>query len=321
MAIFRVEKNKNYTVMSNHHLKNKDLTLKSKGLLSLILSLPEEWNYTTRGLAAICREGVDCIGATLRELEKAGYIERNMLRDERGRITDTEYVIYEFPQEKTDKNPNEDKPGTPYPYTASPHTENPYMDGSDTDGADTERPGTEKPLQYKDTNISNTKKSNTKGSNTDLSNTHQSITGAGESFPQANGNPGDGIDWIDEFARCREAVKINIGYDILCQNHRNSRQMIDGIVEVMVDCLCVSRRTVKIGGAEYPIEVIREKLLSLDSSHIEYVIECMSENTTKIHQLDHYLLKSLYNAPATIDTHYQNRVNHDMANGFGAGKK
>ena len=90
MAIFRVEKNKNYTVMSNYHLKDKSLTLKSKGLLSLILSLPAEWNYTTRGLAAICKEGVYCIGASLRELEVAGYLERIQLRDDRGRIVDTE---------------------------------------------------------------------------------------------------------------------------------------------------------------------------------------------------------------------------------------
>lgn len=87
MAVFRVERNKGYTVMSNYHLKDRGLTLKSKGLLSMTLSLPDEWNYTTRGLAAICREGVDSIGAALRELEKAGYIVRNQLRDEKGRIS------------------------------------------------------------------------------------------------------------------------------------------------------------------------------------------------------------------------------------------
>ena len=63
MAVFRIEKTRDYTVMSNHHLKDRTLTLKSKGLLSMMLSLPDEWNYTTRGLAAICREGVDSIGA------------------------------------------------------------------------------------------------------------------------------------------------------------------------------------------------------------------------------------------------------------------
>ena len=86
MAVFRIEKTRDYTVMSNHHLKDKTLTLKSKGLLSMMLSLPEEWNYTTRGLAAICREGVDSIGAALKELETRGYIKRSQLRDEKGKI-------------------------------------------------------------------------------------------------------------------------------------------------------------------------------------------------------------------------------------------
>lgn len=85
MAVFRIEKTKDYTVMSNHHLRNQALSLKSKGLLSLMLSLPEDWNYTTRGLAAICKEGTDSIGSALKELEKAGYIVRNRLRTKRGR--------------------------------------------------------------------------------------------------------------------------------------------------------------------------------------------------------------------------------------------
>ena len=88
MAVFRIEKTRDYTVMSNHHLKDRTLTLKSKGLLSMMLSLPDEWNYTTRGLAAICREGVDSIGAALKELENHGYIRRTQLRDEKGKITD-----------------------------------------------------------------------------------------------------------------------------------------------------------------------------------------------------------------------------------------
>ena len=69
MAVFRIERTRDYTVMSNHHLRNANLSLKAKGLLSMMLSLPEDWNYTTRGLAKICKEGVDAIGAALRELE------------------------------------------------------------------------------------------------------------------------------------------------------------------------------------------------------------------------------------------------------------
>ena len=102
MAVFRVEKNRNYTVMSNVHLKDRGISLKAKGLLSVILSLPEDWNYTTRGLAAICKEGVDSIGAALRELESAGYLARHRLRDRSGRISDTEYVVYESPHKETE---------------------------------------------------------------------------------------------------------------------------------------------------------------------------------------------------------------------------
>lgn len=126
MAVFRVQKTRDYTIMANHHLRNRHLSLKAKGLLSMILSLPEDWNYTTRGLAAICKEGVDSIGAALKELETAGYILRNRLRDGKGRITDTEYVIFEQPH-----------PHATVPYPASPYTENPDM----------VKPDTEKPAQ------------------------------------------------------------------------------------------------------------------------------------------------------------------------------
>ena len=146
MAVFRIERTRDYTVMSNHHLRNHELSLKAKGLLSMMLSLPDDWNYTTRGLAKICKEGVDAIGNALRELETAGYIVRHQLRDRQGRISDTEYVIYEQPQQ----------PETPQPDTASPDTENPYLD----------KPNTEKPAEL---NIekSNTQKLITQGSSTD----------------------------------------------------------------------------------------------------------------------------------------------------------
>ena len=101
MAVFRIEKTRDYTVMSNHHLRDTDLSLKSKGLLSMMLSLPEDWNYTTRGLAKICKEGTDSIGSALKELERAGYIVRNRLRDSKGKIVDVEYVIYETPHPRS----------------------------------------------------------------------------------------------------------------------------------------------------------------------------------------------------------------------------
>ena len=128
MAVFRVERTRDYTVMCNHHLKDSNLSLKAKGLLSMMLSLPDEWNYTTRGLAAICKEGVDAIGKTLKELELAGYIIRRQLRGKDGRISDTEYTIFEKPR----------KP--PPPDTTLPDTENPYLDNPDTEAPDTDNP-------------------------------------------------------------------------------------------------------------------------------------------------------------------------------------
>lgn len=119
MAVFRVEKNHNYTVMSNYHLRDTALTLKAIGLLSKMLSLTDEWDYTTRGLAAICKEGVDAIGAALKELEISGYLVCRQLRDARGRITDTEYTIYE-------------QPHMSLPGMVCPDTEKPDMDSPDT---------------------------------------------------------------------------------------------------------------------------------------------------------------------------------------------
>ena len=97
MAVFRINKTRDYTVMSNHHLRNTELSLKAKGLLSLMLSLPENWDYTTKGLAAICKDGIDSISSCIRELEKHGYIIRERMRNEKGQLTTIEYTILEQP--------------------------------------------------------------------------------------------------------------------------------------------------------------------------------------------------------------------------------
>ena len=97
MAVFRIEKNRNYTVMSNYHLRDNSISCKACGLLSKMLALPDDWDYTTRGLAAICKDGLDSIRSALKELERAGYLERRQLRDDHGRMADVEYIIYETP--------------------------------------------------------------------------------------------------------------------------------------------------------------------------------------------------------------------------------
>ena len=103
MSIFRVEKNANYTVISNYHLRDKNLSLRTIGLLSLILSLPENWDYSQAGLAAIVKDGEDSVRSGLKELEKFGYLERERERDENGRMKGVVYHIYETPKEQRDK--------------------------------------------------------------------------------------------------------------------------------------------------------------------------------------------------------------------------
>ena len=99
MAVFRIEKTRDYTVMSNYHLRDRSLSLKAKGLLSLMLSLPEDWDYTMKGLARICKDGIDSISGGIRELEAHGYLVRARVRNENGQLGSIEYTILEQPKD------------------------------------------------------------------------------------------------------------------------------------------------------------------------------------------------------------------------------
>ena len=286
MAVYRVQRTRDYTVMSNYHLKDKGLTLKSKGLLSMILSLPEEWNYTTRGLASICKEGVDAIGSALKELETAGYIVRRQLRGTNGRITDTEYIIYEQPQPK--------KPDMLPPDVVSPDTENPDM----------VKPDTEKPAEL---NIekSNTEKTITYGSSTDSIPFREPAA----QLPERKGRDAMSVSEMESY---RDLILENIEYDHLCREFTTYREDLDEIVELMVETVCAKRKTTRIAGSDFPHEVVRSRFLKLDCSHIEFVMECLRNNTTEIRNMKQYLLAVLFNAPTTISNHYTAQVNHDM---------
>ena len=287
MAVYRVQRTRDYTVMSNYHLKDKGLTLKSKGLLSMILSLPEEWNYTTRGLASICKEGVDAIGSALKELETAGYIVRRQLRGANGRITDTEYIIYEQPQpKKLDMLPSD---------VVSPDTENPDM----------VKPDTEKPAEL---NIekSNTQKSITHGSSTDSIPFREP---AAAQLPERKGRDAMSLTEMESY---RDLILENIEYDHLCREFTTYREDLDEIVELMVETVCAKRKTTRIAGSDFPHEVVRSRFLKLDSEHIRFVMDSLQKNTTEVRNMKQYLLAVLFNAPTTISNHYTAQVNHDM---------
>ena len=302
MAVFRVERNTGYTVMSNHHLRNKELTLKAKGLLSQILSLPEDWDYTLAGLSYINRENIDAIRTAVWELEKAGYITRRQGRDEKGKMTAIEYTIYEQPQ-----LPGSHSPGLENPTSGKPILENP------TPG----NPTSENPTQL-NKDISKTNLPNKEKSNTDLSSTY--------SIPIHSLNPlsyGEGAaeppekkrtERNDAYRVYEEIIKDNIDYDILIQDMAD-RDRLDEIVDLILETVCTRRMTIRIAGDDYPAELVKSKFMKLDSEHIRFVLDCMRENTTKIRNIKQYLKAALFNAPSTIGNYYTSLVSHDMASG------
>ncbi len=304
MAVFRVERNRGYTVMSNHHLRNKELSLKAKGLLSQMLSLPEDWDYTLAGLSLINKESIDAIRTAIWELEKAGYITRRQGRDERGKMTAIEYTIYEQPQPpQLDspilENPTSAKPSLDFPTTAKPTTENPTQLNKDISRTD---------LPKKEKSI------------TDLSSTDSipilspdpSPCGEAAAPPERKRKEAATQRAVDIY---REIIMDNISYDVLITDTHVDRDRLDELVDIMLETVCTARTTVRIAGDDYPAELVKAKFMKLDSEHIRFVLDCMQENTTKIRNMKQYLRTVLFNAPSTINNYYTSLVAHDMATG------
>lgn len=293
MAVFRVEKTRDYTVMANHHLRNTTLSLKAKGLLSLMLSLPESWDYTTKGLAAICKDGVDSICAAVKELEDNGYVLRRRIRNEKGQLTTTEYTILEQPRE-----------------SASPKRENPVLGNPVLEKPEQAKPILGNPNQL-NTYISKTNSINTDLLNMEISNPYQSNPYLSTTKPQRKLRYDEiGCDSIEEV---KEMVLENLEYEFIKLSH--NRERLDEIVDIMVETLCSSKPTINISGDEYPAQLVKEKLLRINSMHISYVFECLDKTTTYIRNIKRYLLATLFNAPSTIDNYYTSLVNHDLYGG------
>ena len=150
MAVIRVEKQKNYTVMSNYHLQDGNLSLKAKGLLSMMLSLPEDWIYSVEGLVSLCKEGRDAVRSALTEMEDAGYMVRGRARDEQGKLREAEYVIYEMPRKKPcSESPCTEKPYTVNPDTDTPVTENPAQLSTNRTSTETINKREKKEIQHR----------------------------------------------------------------------------------------------------------------------------------------------------------------------------
>ena len=285
MAVFRVERTSDYTVMSNYHLRDKRLSLKAKGLLSQMLSLPEDWDYTLAGLCYINRESKDAIRTAIHELEQAGYIHRRQTTDSGGKFAGNVYTIYERPQGPPPGEPSSEKPSSGNPTTGKPMPE--------------------KPTQR------NIEKQNTDQSNTDSI----PFRGSAAEPPEPKRTEPSPAEQMEEY---RALIRNNIQYPLLAAQNPEDTDLLDEIVELMTETVCARRKTTRVCGSDFPAEVVRSRLLKLDAEHIRFVLKCLHENTSKIKNIKQYLLATLYNAPVTINSYYGALVNHDLAEPTGS---
>lgn len=264
MSVFRVEKNNNFTIMSNHHLRDKNLSNRAKGLLSIMLSLPEEWDYTTEGLVQICKDGYDSIRAQLHELESFGYVTRERSRNEKGQLKGCDYTIHEIPITMPDSSKlTKEKPTWENPTQVNPTYDNPTQ---------------EIPRQ----------------SNTDISNTNQTNT-------YSINNQSINLDVMDR-ADVEEAVAEQIEFDSLTFDC--SEEQVKEIVSVIADVICSSASAIKVNGTYTRKEDVVYRFSQLNEEHIRYVIDAMEKSKSEIRNIRAYLLTALYNAPATMDNYY-----------------
>ena len=286
MPVFRVEKSRDFTVMSNHHLRNRNMSLRAKGLLSLMLSLPEDWDYTLKGLASISMEGVDAIRTVIRELEALGYLERRRKRNEKGQLKDAEYIIHERPIENMNQKQEPQQPMFTQPTPHEPISENPVLD---------------KPVSEGTTQL-NTNISNTKELNTDVNN-----------YPSINNTKSSNFNskrWMERYNENKSLVKDSIDYEYLCLYH--DKGIVKNIVNIMAEVLTVDREVYTIEGEVYPGVLVQERFKEVDYRTIDVFLLNFERHTSKIHNMKSYLITSLFNTPSTSAAQLNNTVAYDM---------
>lgn len=254
-----------------------------------------------KGLSLINRESIDAIRTAVWELERAGYIRREQGRDAKGKMADMVYTIYE------------------QPVLDKPVLENPVLENPTSDNPTSDNPASGNPTQLNKeiqrTNLPRKEKLNTDGQSTD-SIPFPSLTPAPARNEAAAAPPerkGTGKDAAVQIYR--EILLENIEYDYLIQDSSIDREQLDEIVDLMLETVCTSRKSIRIAGDDYPAELVKSKFMKLNSEHIRFVFDCLRENTTKVRNIKQYLRAMLFNAPSTISNYYTSLVNHDLYHG------
>lgn len=288
MEYFDVKAVKGFSITPNHHIYNRGLSAKAKGIMGLMFALPDNWDYTLRGLAAFYTDGIDSIRSGIRELENAGYIVRTRIRDSQGRLRGTKYTVYPVPL----------KPDSPSPILENPTQVRPVQ----------VKPVQENPMQL-NIDITNTKEQITNSSNID------SFSSDERPSVLANLEAKRKETICRDMNVYREIIKENISFDYLLEDLPHDHDRLEEILELIVETVCSTKKYIRVAGTDYPAEIVRSRLMKLDMEHIKFVFDCLKENTTKIRNIKQYLLTTLYNAPTTIGNYYSALVQHDLYGG------
>lgn len=337
-TVFRVEKTENYTIISNYHLQDKKLSNKAKGLLTIMLSLPKNWDMTLKGLTSLSSDGIDAIRTTLSELEENGYLSRTRSRNSQGQLQCTEYTIREQPCAEYIKNdapqstPSQenskadatkenasDNEKSQIEKSDVAHTENPYT--VQIGKSDMDQVGKSNVVQIGKSNIGKSYigKSNSINnlSNKDTYSINNSLS---NQYPL---NSKDNIDKIDEESKAKaliskrkeyEAIlKENIEYDILtdCEDDEY-KSFVDLALSVMLDAVTTNKPLLTVKGQEFPAETVKSRMLQITDQQIEYVWFCVKESNKKINKMQNYILTALYNSTFGENLYFAQRVKEDM---------
>lgn len=315
-TVFRVEKNKNYTTISNHHLQDRNLSLKAKGLLTLILSLPPDWDMTLKGLVSLSGDGVDSVRSGIQELEKAGYLRRSRSRNNLGQLLCTEYTIYEHAVTENVASETEIDDNLNIIYSEESHIGKSDVDKNTPEKIENSQIGFSnigKPYIGK----SNTIKYLNNKDTYNINNYPYQSTYSSKLCREPKENSIDEMEkaqtLYEERKAYEEIIKQNIAYDLLSEQKEISRDFLDLCVQIMVDAVTSNKPYIKIKGQDIPKEAVKSVLLKLDDENISYVNMCLSESKTAIKNMQSYILTALYCSQHGGDTYFNQLVKHDYA--------
>lgn len=347
MQKVKADRTGNFTVINNYHLHDRNISTSAKTLMTLMLSLPEDWEMSVKGIAKILAESEYAVRRMMKELEAGGYLKKEQRKDESGRYARVEYTIYELPQTETAEAPDpSEEPETPREETSQPETsqetQRPEGSGNDREnGAGkplVEIPQAGKPYMGRPfaaapraeiltlQNTNNNKILNNNPIHPDPSPFRRAnppgADGQRKDNPQRQPQRSDGaggtsaIPRKELYGRYRDLLMGNIGYDSLKISSPHELGMVDGLVELMLEVLCSTKPYIRISGTDHPRELVKARFLKLRCDHMLYILDSLRENTSEVRNVRQYLLAVLFNAPATIDGYYTLRVGHDLAAGW-----